>query len=77
MFGCRYKKTSETLSQAGQKASAAFSSVGSVITKKLEDVKYVYTFSLAHPVVVTSLTGAGITVGPCLWVRALLGPLLL
>uniref|UniRef100_A0A8C8Z9H1 Tumor protein D52 n=1 Tax=Prolemur simus TaxID=1328070 RepID=A0A8C8Z9H1_PROSS len=34
-----YKKTSETLTQAGQKASAAFSSVGSVITKKLEDVK--------------------------------------
>ncbi|XP_025938297.1 tumor protein D52 [Apteryx rowi] len=34
-----YKKTSETLSQAGQKASAAFSSVGSVITKKFEDVK--------------------------------------
>ncbi|XP_004639816.1 tumor protein D52 isoform X3 [Octodon degus] len=34
-----YRKTSETLSQAGQKASAAFSSVGSVITKKLEDVK--------------------------------------
>ncbi|XP_075439169.1 tumor protein D52 isoform X3 [Ascaphus truei] len=33
-----YRKTSETLSQAGQKASAAFSSVGSVITKKLEDV---------------------------------------
>ncbi|XP_051014296.1 tumor protein D52 isoform X3 [Acomys russatus] len=33
-----YKKTSETLTQAGQKASAAFSSVGSVITKKLEDV---------------------------------------
>ncbi|XP_026238278.1 tumor protein D52 isoform X6 [Urocitellus parryii] len=34
-----YKKTSETLSQAGQKASAALSSVGSVITRKLEDVK--------------------------------------
>ncbi|XP_029447392.1 tumor protein D52 isoform X4 [Rhinatrema bivittatum] len=33
-----YRKTSETLTQAGQKASAAFSSVGSVITKKLEDV---------------------------------------
>nr|XP_056710822.1 tumor protein D52 isoform X2 [Euleptes europaea] len=33
-----YKMTSETLSQAGQKASAAFSSVGSAITKKLEDV---------------------------------------
>ncbi|KAH1176807.1 hypothetical protein KIL84_010509 [Mauremys mutica] len=39
-----YKKTSETLSQAGQKASAAFSSVGSVITKKLEDVKNSSTF---------------------------------
>ncbi|XP_041423178.1 uncharacterized protein LOC734839 isoform X1 [Xenopus laevis] len=33
-----YKRTSETLSHAGQKASAAFSSVGSVITRKLEDV---------------------------------------
>uniref|UniRef100_A0A8D0HR96 Tumor protein D52 n=1 Tax=Sphenodon punctatus TaxID=8508 RepID=A0A8D0HR96_SPHPU len=39
-----YKKTSDTLSQAGQKASAAFSSVGSVITKKLEDVKNSPTF---------------------------------
>lgn len=45
-FEHRYKKTSETLSQAGQKASAAFSSVGSVITKKFEDVRYV---SLAFP----------------------------
>ncbi|EHA99672.1 Tumor protein D52 [Heterocephalus glaber] len=34
-----YRKTSETLSQVGQKASAAFSSAGSVITKKLEDIK--------------------------------------
>lgn len=39
-----YKKTSETLSQAGQKATAAFTSVGSVITKKLEDVKNSPTF---------------------------------
>lgn len=39
-----YRKTSETLTQAGQKASAAFSSVGSVITKKLEDVKNSSTF---------------------------------
>ncbi|XP_008106671.1 tumor protein D52 isoform X4 [Anolis carolinensis] len=39
-----YKKTTETLSQAGQKASAAFSTVGSVITKKLEDVKNSPTF---------------------------------
>ncbi|XP_032754532.1 tumor protein D52 isoform X1 [Rattus rattus] len=44
-----YKKTSETLSQAGQKASAAFSTVGSVITKKLEDVKlqaFSHSFSI-------------------------------
>ncbi|XP_014404853.1 PREDICTED: tumor protein D52 isoform X7 [Myotis brandtii] len=44
-----YKKTSETLSQAGQKASAAFASVGSVITKKLEDVKlqaFSHSFSI-------------------------------
>ncbi|XP_040210416.1 tumor protein D52 isoform X1 [Rana temporaria] len=33
-----YRKTSETLSHAGQRASAAISTVGSVITKKLEDV---------------------------------------
>ncbi|XP_038029851.2 tumor protein D52 isoform X4 [Anas platyrhynchos] len=44
-----YKRTSETLSQAGQKASAAFSTVGSVITKKLEDVKlqaFSHSFSI-------------------------------
>ncbi|XP_068432310.1 tumor protein D52 isoform X1 [Clinocottus analis] len=40
-----YKRTSETLSQAGLKATAAFSTVGSVITKKLEDVS---TRSLQH-----------------------------
>ncbi|XP_062342894.1 tumor protein D52 isoform X5 [Osmerus eperlanus] len=34
-----YKKTSETLSQAGQKATAAFSSMGSAISRKLEDVR--------------------------------------
>lgn len=39
-----YRKTSETLSQAGQKASAAISTVGSVITRKLEDVKNSPTF---------------------------------
>ncbi|XP_077052446.1 tumor protein D52 isoform X9 [Siphateles boraxobius] len=33
-----YKKTSETLSQVGHKATTAFSSVGSAITRKLEDV---------------------------------------
>uniref|UniRef100_A0ACB8FFR4 Uncharacterized protein n=1 Tax=Sphaerodactylus townsendi TaxID=933632 RepID=A0ACB8FFR4_9SAUR len=45
-----YKKTSETLSQAGQKASAAFSTVGSAITKKLEDVKVqAFTHSFSCP----------------------------
>ncbi|KAK3511927.1 hypothetical protein QTP70_027588 [Hemibagrus guttatus] len=39
-----YKRTSETLSQAGQKATAAFSSVGSAITRKLEDVRNTPTF---------------------------------
>ncbi|XP_077052439.1 tumor protein D52 isoform X2 [Siphateles boraxobius] len=34
-----YKKTSETLSQVGHKATTAFSSVGSAITRKLEDVR--------------------------------------
>ncbi|KAI4818135.1 hypothetical protein KUCAC02_011496 [Chaenocephalus aceratus] len=33
-----YKRTSETLSQAGLKATAAFSNMGSAITRKLEDV---------------------------------------
>nr|XP_043908417.1 tumor protein D52 isoform X1 [Solea senegalensis] len=33
-----YRRTSETLSQASLKASAAFSNVGSAITRKLEDV---------------------------------------
>ncbi|XP_059365777.1 tumor protein D52-like isoform X5 [Carassius carassius] len=34
-----YKKTSETLSQVGQKATTAFSNVGSAIGRKLEDVR--------------------------------------
>ncbi|XP_040909544.1 tumor protein D52 isoform X2 [Toxotes jaculatrix] len=34
-----YRRTSETLSQAGLKATAAFSNVGSVISRKLEDVR--------------------------------------
>ncbi|XP_059206310.1 tumor protein D52 isoform X1 [Centropristis striata] len=33
-----YRRTSETLSQAGLKASAAFTNVGTAITRKLEDV---------------------------------------
>ncbi|XP_040044931.1 tumor protein D52 isoform X1 [Gasterosteus aculeatus] len=40
-----YRRTSETLSQASLKATAAFSNVGSAITRKLEDVS---TRSLQH-----------------------------
>ncbi|XP_069477350.1 tumor protein D52 isoform X2 [Ambystoma mexicanum] len=54
-----YKKTTETLSQAGQKASAAFSSVGSVITKKLEDVKNSPTFKSFEEKVETLKTKVG------------------
>ncbi|XP_075439168.1 tumor protein D52 isoform X2 [Ascaphus truei] len=54
-----YRKTSETLSQAGQKASAAFSSVGSVITKKLEDVKNSPTFKSFEERVETLKTKVG------------------
>ncbi|XP_007249371.3 tumor protein D52 isoform X4 [Astyanax mexicanus] len=39
-----YRRTSETLSQAGQKATAAFTSVGSAISRKLEDVRNTPTF---------------------------------
>nr|XP_020453222.1 tumor protein D52 isoform X2 [Monopterus albus] len=39
-----YKRTSETLSQASLKASAAFSTVGSAISRKLEDVRNAPTF---------------------------------
>nr|XP_019946523.1 PREDICTED: tumor protein D52 isoform X2 [Paralichthys olivaceus] len=34
-----YRRTSETLSQASLKATAAFSNVGSVLSRKLEDVR--------------------------------------
>ncbi|XP_078543238.1 tumor protein D52 isoform X2 [Lissotriton helveticus] len=54
-----YKKTSETLSQAGQKASAAFSSVGTAITKKLEDVKNSPTFKSFEETVETLKTKVG------------------
>uniref|UniRef100_H3DK89 Tumor protein D52 n=1 Tax=Tetraodon nigroviridis TaxID=99883 RepID=H3DK89_TETNG len=39
-----YRRTSETLSQASLKATAAFSSVGSVLSRKLEDVRKAPTF---------------------------------
>lgn len=37
---CRYKKTQETLSQAGQKTTAALSTMGTVISKRLVDMRY-------------------------------------
>ncbi|MGH0155384.1 UNVERIFIED_CONTAM: hypothetical protein FKN15_066793, partial [Acipenser sinensis] len=36
-----YKKTQETLSTAGQKASAAFSNVGTAISRKFGDMRYI------------------------------------
>ncbi|XP_078505061.1 tumor protein D53 [Lissotriton helveticus] len=39
-----YKKTQETLSQAGQKATAAITNVGSAIGKKLGDMRNTPTF---------------------------------
>uniref|UniRef100_A0A672HRL9 Tpd52 like 2b n=1 Tax=Salarias fasciatus TaxID=181472 RepID=A0A672HRL9_SALFA len=40
----RYKKTQETLSQAGQKTSAALSTVGTAISRKLGDMRNSATF---------------------------------
>ncbi|XP_006896959.1 PREDICTED: tumor protein D54 isoform X4 [Elephantulus edwardii] len=42
-----YKKTQETLSQAGQKTSAALSTVGSAISRKLGDMS---NYSIRHSV---------------------------
>lgn len=39
LFLLSYKKTQETLSQAGQKTSAALSTVGSAISRKLGDMR--------------------------------------
>lgn len=39
-----YKKTQETLSQAGQKTTAAFSTMGTAITRKLGDMRNSPTF---------------------------------
>ncbi|XP_064530013.1 tumor protein D54 isoform X9 [Pseudopipra pipra] len=46
-----YKKTQETLSQAGQKTSAALSNVGSVISRKLGDMReFPIPLWLAHSI---------------------------
>ncbi|XP_063299251.1 tumor protein D53 isoform X1 [Pelobates fuscus] len=51
-FGpCQYKKTQETLSQAGMKASAALTNVGSAIGKKLGDMRsHSISYSIRHSI---------------------------
>ncbi|XP_012576416.1 PREDICTED: tumor protein D53 isoform X4 [Condylura cristata] len=44
-----YKKTQETLSHAGQKATAAFSNVGTAISKKFGDMSYSIRHSISMP----------------------------
>ncbi|CAI5683434.1 unnamed protein product [Oreochromis niloticus] len=44
-----YKKTSETLSTAGQRTSAAFSTLGSTITRKIGDMSYSIRHSMSMP----------------------------
>uniref|UniRef100_A0A3Q1F459 Tpd52 like 1 n=1 Tax=Acanthochromis polyacanthus TaxID=80966 RepID=A0A3Q1F459_9TELE len=44
-----YKKTSETLSTAGQRTSAAFSNFGSSISRKLGDMSYSIRHSMSMP----------------------------
>ncbi|CAI5770056.1 Hypothetical predicted protein [Podarcis lilfordi] len=51
-----YKKTQETLSQAGQKATAAFSNVGTVISKKFGDMSYSIRHSMSMPAMRNSPT---------------------
>ncbi|KAM4725141.1 tumor protein D52 isoform 2-T2 [Anableps anableps] len=62
-----YRRTSETLSQASLKATAAFSNMGSAISKKFEDVRNAPTFkSLEEKVetLKTKITPAGSTNPP-------------
>ncbi|KAM4832873.1 tumor protein D54 isoform X3 [Urocitellus parryii] len=52
-----YKKTQETLSQAGQKTSAALSTMGSAISRKLGDMSnYSIRHSISMPVMRNSAT---------------------
>uniref|UniRef100_A0A3Q3F1I6 Tpd52 like 2b n=1 Tax=Labrus bergylta TaxID=56723 RepID=A0A3Q3F1I6_9LABR len=44
-----YKKTQETLSQAGQKTSAALSTVGTAISRRLGDMRYDAAKMMASP----------------------------
>ncbi|XP_051731334.1 tumor protein D53 isoform X3 [Ctenopharyngodon idella] len=44
-----YKKTSETLTTAGQRTSAAFSNLGTAITRKFGDMSYSIRHSMSMP----------------------------
>ncbi|XP_073788609.1 tumor protein D53 isoform X4 [Danio rerio] len=44
-----YKKTSETLSTAGQRTSAAFSNLGTAISRKFGDMSYSVRHSMSMP----------------------------
>ncbi|XP_023367779.1 tumor protein D54 isoform X4 [Otolemur garnettii] len=51
-----YKKTQETLSQAGQKTSAALSTVGSAISRKLGDMS---SYSIRHSISMPAMRSRG------------------
>ncbi|XP_075354785.1 tumor protein D53 isoform X2 [Mycteria americana] len=51
-----YKKTHETLSHAGQKATAAISNVGTAISKKFGDMSYSIRHSISMPAMRNSPT---------------------
>uniref|UniRef100_A0A2K6DHE0 TPD52 like 2 n=1 Tax=Macaca nemestrina TaxID=9545 RepID=A0A2K6DHE0_MACNE len=59
-----YKKTQETLSQAGQKTSAALSTVGSAISRKLGDMS-LRLWVIERTALTTSLPQRGVVTSPC------------
>ncbi|KAM4693128.1 tumor protein D53 isoform 2-T2 [Discoglossus pictus] len=59
----RYKKTQETLSQAGMKATAAISNVGTAIGKKLGDMRNSPTFKSFEERVENTVTSLRAKVG--------------
>uniref|UniRef100_A0A5F8HB56 TPD52 like 1 n=1 Tax=Monodelphis domestica TaxID=13616 RepID=A0A5F8HB56_MONDO len=58
-----YKKTHETLSHAGQKATAAFTNVGTAISKKFGDMRNSPTFRSFEERVETTVTNLKTKVG--------------
>ncbi|XP_021029846.1 tumor protein D53 isoform X3 [Mus caroli] len=58
-----YKKTHETLSQAGQKATAAFNNVGTAISKKFGDMRNSSTFKSFEERVETTVASLKTKVG--------------